>query len=269
MNYFKQLQKNYPIIAEYFDELTGYDDRIFIEIVNRNPDLELPDEIKLKQNNLNSTDSKQFYAAVLLYCADEFSKIIKEIDFKHKLCIGKDEEIPGRVCQAVVYVEDDKQNRKLFELMKLQDEIIKNISDDDKLKEILIESQHKLKTSTNLYEEEAKFNKIIDLIVEYSNHSVLFSNPGDYKTGTDFEDSSLRFVEHELDCDNHEECQYCFCKDGFPCTDVCCVGTKYKKQPKVNSLFHKYIYHNWMCDVYPIVAFINKCNGFETDMNFY
>jgi hypothetical protein len=230
MNYFKQLQKNYPTIAEYFDELTGYDDRIFIEIVNRNPDLELPDEIKLKQNNLYSTDSKQFYAAVLLYCADKFSKLIKEIDFKHKLCIGKDEESPGRICQAIVYVEDTP-----------------------------IESRQKLS------EEEAKFNKLIDLIVEYSNHSVLFSNPGDYKTGTDFEDSSLRFADHERDCDNHEVCWYCFCHYGFPCSDICCV----KKQPIVNSLFHKYIYHNWMCDVYPIVVFINKCNGFETDMDFY
>lgn len=238
MDYFKQLQENYPIIVDYFDELTGYDDRIFIEIVNRNPNLELSDEIKLKQNNLNPTNLKQFYAAALLYCADEFSKIIKEIDFKHKLCIGKDEESPGRICQAIVYVEN-----------------------------IPIESQDKL------HEEAAKFNKLIDLIVEYSNHSVLFSYPGDYETGTDFEDSSLRFADHERDCENNDEnhddnrevCWYCFCHYGFPCSDICCV----KKQPIVKSLFHKYIYHNWMCDIYPIVVFINKCNGFETDMNFY
>lgn len=236
MDYFKQLQENYPIIAEYFDELTWYDDRIYLGIINRNPNIELPDEIKLKQNNLNPTNLKQFYAAALLYCADEFSKIIKEIDFKHKLYIGKDEESPGRICQAVVYVEDDK----------------------------LIENQQKF------YEEEAKFNKIIELIVEYSNHSVLFSNPGDYETGTDFEDSSLRAVDHDKFCGgNHKfcdnkECLYCFCKDGFPCSDICCV----KKQSTVKSLFHKYIYHNWMCDVYPIVVFINKCNGFETNMDF-
>ena len=243
MDLIGQLQDNYPMILDNFIELTTYSHNKFIEYAKKNNlKYDYPDD-----------QLEFFYMTVLLHCADEFSRVIKEIGFKYKLCIGKDDESPGRVSHAIVYVETDKLKCKLFKLMKIQDEI----------KELLIESQNKLKSIVgDLIGEEAKFNKLIELIVEYSNNSLLFSDPGDYKTGTDFEDVSLRLVQHDMICDHHEECWYCFCMDGFPCSDICCVGSNYKKQPTVNSLFHKYIYHNWYCDIDPIIDFINKCNGY-------
>ena len=247
MNHFKQLQENYPMIYVNFDELTAFPNNKFDKYAFEN----------------QLFDKNEFYSTVLIHCADKFSKIIKEINFKHKLCIGKAENSPGRFYQTLVYVENDDILKKKIEYMKKQKEMIEFLKDDDPLKQVLIDSQRKLQNCVgDVVEEETIFNKLIDLIVEYNNNSLLFTVPLCNKATLDFGKACRWSIKH-FDCDHNKRCDYCLCQVGFPCSHICCVGFKYKKTTSDKVLFYKYIYHNGFGSVIEnIVEFINKCNGY-------
>ena len=248
MNYFKQLQDNYPMIAKNFDELTAHPFDKFISYA--------------KQNHIGDELLKQFYSSVLIHCADKFSKIIKEINFKHKLCIGKVKDGHYNAYQTLVYVENDDILKKKIEYMKKQKEVIEFLKDDDPLKQVLIDSQRNLQNYVgDIVEEETKFNKLIDMIVEYNNNSLLFTDPLFNKATVDFGKACRWSIKH-FDCDHNKRCEYCSCQIGFPCSHLCCIGYKHKKTSSDKVLFYKYIYHNGSRDVETIVEFINMCNGY-------
>lgn len=331
MSFFKQLQDNYPMIANRFKTLTNDVDS-FIEdaikyLETNEVEIKIPEEIDIMTVKEDKNKFKTFATIMLLNYAKDFEKKLNKLNISHELIIGPCKKVTSELVQELIYcnpfegekttidyfeemnkpmsdLEDllltredmlatligirnerirmsylkkafrrsskhvkqliNKRNNKLY---RQQDKIINEIKTKLLLLNSLIDMNRVTIKMINEEMDNRKnkikvFEDLMILIAEYSNNSWLFKGRTKVKTIIDLNSGLTTKSDHE-DCEQYN-CLHCFCDLGFPCSEVCCVPNdhRYKKLPEKNILYGMNIYHDLNNDIYSIIEFINKYNGF-------